>query len=368
MKGQIIKDWNNVGGNPFDYRNKKHMAMLLRNLQFFFALPDLGRVPEKFNPKNRDLDAAGKTVATQFMEKRKGYDKAAVQIQQWANLNDFPTTAKDVIEKYHEIPSYDDGWEKIFDVRDMTSSRRDGFSMSTVQSGLTFKKMKVGEKLEVFGMSGDREFVYYDYYGAALAWHRSLFENQDWWTIEDNALEFRNEAFRIRAATFYALIEAAADAKAEIAWQDSPDTLAAGTRGYLASRDAATINYACQTILLALENSGYGVNPQNIRFKMLAPIQLRGRMRLALANNYDIQATATPQLDYNVDLITTTMLDNTDHYKIILPGVKLKAGLRMDLTQFTEFDILSYVDTVAGWMAFGGAVGDSDQIEECNIV
>ena len=179
MRGQLMRDWENVGGKTFDYLNPKHMAALLRNLQFFFALPD-NRVPPKFDPNNSRLNAKQKATAAQFMKKRQGFKEVEekAQAQFYANLNDFPATAKDVIEKFHEIPVYDSGWEQIFDVRDMTSSRRDGFSMSTVQSGLTFKKMLVGEALEVFGMSGDREFVYFDYYGGALAWHRSLFENQ----------------------------------------------------------------------------------------------------------------------------------------------------------------------------------------------
>jgi hypothetical protein len=34
----------------------------------------------------------------------------------------------------------------------------------------------------------------------------------------------------------------------------------------------------------------------------------------------------------------------------------------MDLTLFDDFDILSYTDTVAGWMRHGGCIGDIDQI------
>ena len=359
MKGKLIKDWT-----LYDHSKPEHRAALVRNLQFMFALPDKF-IPPQFDEKNLALTGEEKTVAKLFTKQRAKY--RAEHIQMFANLNDFPATAKDVIEKFHEVPPYDNGFEEIFDIRDYTGSRKDGFAMSTVTSGLTFRQMLVGEKLDVFQMSGSKEYVFFDEYGGALGWHRSLFENQDYWTIEDNALEFRNEAFRIRAATFYALLEAAADAKVDIPWQASPDTLVAGTRGYLASRDAATINLACQTILLANEGKGYGIDPRTVSFKCLAPIQIRGRMRLALGQNYDIQAVQTPQLDYNVQLITTTMMTRTDGFKIILPKKKFKAGYRMDLTQYTDFDILSRTDTVAGWMSFGGAVGDSDQIEPCAI-
>jgi hypothetical protein len=39
----------------------------------------------------------------------------------------------------------------------------------------------------------------------------------------------------------------------------------------------------------------------------------------------------------------------------------------MDLTIYDQFDILSYADTMAGWMRYGGAVGDTDQIARCAV-
>lgn len=359
MKNQLMRDWT-----KFDYENLDHRRKLFRNLQFMFSLPDKF-TPSCFDASNPRLSGEDKKIAELFKEKKEGFEKA--RLQYFANLNDFPATAKDVIAKFHEIPLYDNGFEQIFDIRDYTGSRRDGYSISTVQAGLTFRRMLTGEKLEVRQMSGDKEYVFFDYYGGALGWHRTLFENQDYWTIEDNAIEFRNEAYRIRAATFYALIEAAANALVAIPWNAGPDTLAVGTRGYTASRDAATFNIAAQTILLACQAKGYGISPGNANFIILAPIQLRSRLRQALGVTYDNYAASPAQVDYNFTPVVTTMLVNTTRFIVILPKKKLTAGYRMELKQFTDFDILSYTDTVAGWMAFGGAVGDADQIEVCAI-
>jgi hypothetical protein len=33
------------------------------------------------------------------------------------------------------------------------------------------------------------------------------------------------------------------------------------------------------------------------------------------------------------------------------------------LTLFSDFDILSYTDTQAGWQRYGGCIGDIDQVE-----
>lgn len=356
MKTPLMKNWK-----KYDHDNPKHRQTLIRNLMFMMALPDKF-VPEKFDHENPSLKGTDLVVAKLFHEKREGLKKA--RIQAYATLNDFPATIKEEIEKFHEMAVYDNGYEEIFDVRDYSGSRKDGFSMSTIQSGLTFRRMLTGETLDVRQMSGQNEYVFFDYYGGALGWHRSLFDNQDWWGVQENASEFVNEAFRIRAATFYALIEAAAALLVPMAWQVGDDTLAVGTRGYTASRDVATINLACETILLALEAKGYGVSVGNANFKILSPLQLNGRMRQAVNQLYDINGNSKT-LNYNVTLLTTTMLTVTNRFKVILPKIKFKAGYRMPLTQFTNFDLLGYADVVAGWMAFGGAVGDTDQMIEC---
>lgn len=339
----------------FDYDNPKNREMLAEALQFSFSYPDLF-IPERFS----GTDALSK----KFQEKKKA-QRAIMQMQAFGTLQDFPVTAKEVIDKFQEIPLYDSGFEQIFDIMDFSGSRRDGFSMVTVASGLTFRKVKTGEKAKVFQMSGDKQYVYFDYYGGALNWHRSLFDNQEYWTITENGIEFRNEAYRIRAATYYALLETAANAKAVRPWQLHPDGVATGNRGYTAGRDIATINEAARTILTNCKDKGYGLSAENVTFIVLTPLALRGRIRLALNYQYDAVVGSPRHLDYNFQQVTSMMLTSTDEFMVLLPKKKLKAGYRMDLTTYTDFDILAFVDTVAGWMAYGGAVGDTDQVERC---
>ena len=360
MRGQLIKDWNKVdvvklyGNELGEGKDKLYQRKMQEAIQFFFALPNQ-HIPVKFAENEK------------FLKKREEVQKA--KMQYFSTLNDFPATAKEAIDQYHELAVYDNGFEQIFNIRDYTGSRRDGFAIDTVQSGLTFRRMLTGEKLHVYEFSGDREYVFFDYYGGALGWDRKLFENQEWWALEENAIEFRNEAYRIRAATFYALLEAVAALKAaDIAWQASPDALAAGVRSYQAQRDAATMNLAAQTILLATQASGYGISAENVSFIILAPIQLRGRIKRALGVNYDNVTGSSPVIDYNFSTVITTMLTVTDHYWVILPKRKIVGGDRMDLTTYADFDMLSRTDSAAGWMAFAGAVADIAQMERCDII
>jgi len=327
MKGFLIKDWT-----KFDFSNPEHKVTLARNLGKFLAEPDR-------NPEIKGVLA---------------------KIQEFGQPADFPTSVLQVLDKYHLTTEYDNGYEQIFNVRDFSGTNRNGFDVLDVESGLTFDKIPIGGKLLVYKMQGSKAHVYFDFYGGALGWHRQLFDDQEYWTIEDNAIEFRNKAYAKRAAVFYALIEAVG-ATGAVAWQAHPDGVAAGVAGYLAGRDLATYNAAALQIILAVAGKGYGVTGQNASFIVLVPEQLRQRAVNAVSymnNPYQ----NNQRTNYRFQVISTTMLAGTGHGWCILPKHKLVAGYRMDLTTFASFDMLSYTDAAAGWMRYGGAVGDTDQI------
>jgi hypothetical protein len=61
------------------------------------------------------------------------------------------------------------------------------------------------------------------------------------------------------------------------------------------------------------------------------------------------------------------MLGAADKYYVILPKQKIKAGIRMNLEMWGEFDIMSRTDVAVGYMRFGGAIGDEEQIQRCSI-
>ena len=332
--GILIKDWE-----KFDLKNADHMALLGRNLGKFMAEPI--RQPE--------------------------LKTALVKIREFGTPADFPTSVLEVLERFHLTTAFDNGYEQVFNVRDYSGSKRNGFDMMDVQSGLTFEKKVIGDKIIVakpFG--GPKAHVYFDFYGGGLGWHRQLFDDEEYWQIEDNAIEFRNKAYATRAQVFYALIEAVG-ATGAVGWQPHPDGVAAGTPGYVAGRDVATFNAAALQILLSVANKGYGITAQNVEFIVLVPEQLHGRAVNALAylaNPYLNNMKAT----YRFRVISTTMLVDTAHAWCILPKIKLVAGYRMDLQIFTAFDMLSYTESAAGWMRYGGAIGDTDQVVRLGMV
>ena len=332
MKGIIINDWSIVKN---ELGTQKGWEKFVGAFQYFFSALD----------KVKELKAAYQAFTTK---------------------GDFPAEVLAVLEKFHATGDFDLGYEQIFDIRDYTGSEVSGFEIVDVTSGLAFKRILSGEKAEVYKMSGSKVSVNFDLYGGALGWEKTWFDDNKFWTIEDTAIEFRNKAYMARAAAFYALIEAL-PSTTDIAWQPLTPTSSAlpnSDANYVASRDVNTIQKACDEILESLKNSGMAVTA-NTPLKAVVPNVLKPRFNRALTLLNQPVTGSDKQLTYNVTPVYTLMLNNNTDYYVAVPGKKLKGGYRQDLTMLAHTDILAYVDTTAGWMRHGGAIGDTRQLRRC---
>jgi len=326
MRGKMIADWNKV-----NLKDSEGQHQFLSAVQYFMDRPRIAA------------------------------DQIRARIQEFTTKNDFPSTPIEAIARYHQVEEPDIGWEQVFEVIDFTSSRKNGFDILDVSSGLSFKAIMPGEKAEVYKISGEKVTVNFDLFGGALGWSKLWFDDEEYWKIEDTAKEFRARWYANKAQAHYDLISSSR-ADSDVSWQgDASDTKAV--------RDAETINYACAAILEDMEALGMDVNA-NSRFIIVSPVQLMARVRNAL--NTTLAQSATSEVNFNVGLAVTTRLKNqaltqaeTSQYFVCLPGRKIKSGLRMDLTILSEPDILAYAETVAGWGRYGAAVGESKQIRRC---
>lgn len=348
----LLANWN-----KYDHSDPEHRKQLLAALQFFAALPNKF-VPEALKSSKRFTKRHTLIQATQYFQAANGRMPTPIELQAFTTPGDFPAPIIDVIQKFHAVMNYDTGYEQIFDIHNAETSKKPGFSISNVSSGMTFSQILPGEKLQVKNMSGDRVFVYYHYYGGALGWHKQLFDDEEWWLIEDNAIEFTNKGYYERARVFYALLEAAMNAKTCITLAD----LGCDDCTEYYQSVACAINQAATAILTAVQNKGYGVSPMT-EFIVLTPLQHMGAVRKALNITLQSYAGSPKQVNYNFRSVVTMMLPTTTRIGVILPKIRLKGGYRMDLTVFNSFDMLSYTAAAAGWMRYGGAVGDLDQIE-----
>jgi len=285
-------------------------------------------------------------------------------VQAFATSGDFPASVLEVLDKYHQLTYFDTGYEQIFDMMDLTNTNRNGFDILDVDSGLTFAMVPEGMKAKIYKFSGEKTTVTLDMYGAGLGWSRRLFDDKEYWTIEDNAIEFRNKAYSSKANNFYALLEAVA-ATYDLGWQAVTGAVPNTNENYVPIRDINTINKACENILLQLMNLGMAATPAS-EFIILAPIQLIGRIRRALGMVQQPFAGSTTQLNYNVRPIYTMMLTSSTEYYVIFPKKKIKGANRMNLTVFSDFDIEAYTDIAVGWQRYGGAIAEIKQIVRCS--
>ena len=355
MKGRFVSDWalfEKMGGID----NPKCAHALRGSLNHFLAEP---------------TTATFKAAAQAFARTGDVSIAKSTLIQAFGTSADFPTTVLEVLDKYRLTTYFDTGYEQVFNVLDMRGSNRNGFDILDVNSGLTFAQVKEGEKALIFKMSGVKASVALDMYGGGLHWSRRLFDDKEYWTIDDNAIYFRNKAYSSKAQDFYDLIDAII-ATYDLAWQPVTGAIPTTNENYVPIRDINTINKACENILLLLSGNaggtddlGMGVTPAS-EFIILAPIQLKGRISRAMGMVQQPVASSTTQLNYNVSPVYTMMLASATEFYVIYPRNKIKGANRMDLTIFSDFDITSYTDIAVGWQRYGGAIGEINQLVRCS--
>lgn len=287
----------------------------------------------------------------------------------WTDKSDFPSGESfyPLLPAISALPFYDEGWKEVFKVLDFTGSGKGGFRQLLLENTLAFDMVPSGGKANIYNIKGSKETIDFDKYGAGLEWDKILIEDAEWAQIADILAAFRNAAYGNYAQVHYDLIEAIWPGKADIAWHAPvPAALANTDATYTANRDIQTINEACQTIALACQDKGYGITPQST-FVVLTPLQLRGRVRQALGLALQGFGGSPLHLDYNVRQVTTMMLTATDQYIVAFPGARAQSGLRMNLEELTEENILARSTTQVDWVRFGAGIGDTDQFERCDI-
>ena len=351
-KGNIVSDWGlfeRMGG--IDNPNAMHLVR--GALNNFLKLPTTApfKIAAQAFSSTGDITAARATLVQAF------------QTQAYATAGDFPASVLEVLDKYHRTLYFDRAWEEIFKPIDLRSSKRDSFDILDVISGLAFTVTPEGEKAHIYKMSGAKETVRLEMYSGGLGWSRRLFMNEEYWTIEDNAIEFQNKAIESKAQDHYDLIEATPTTY-DLAWQAVTGAVPTTNENYVPIRDINTINKACENILIRLQDLGMSVSP-NSQFKILSPIQNIGRLKRAIGMVQQPYAGSTIQLNYTVSPSYTLMFTNTSDYYVILPKNKIQTANRMDLTVFSDFDIESFTDIAVGWQWYGGAIGEDRQISRC---
>lgn len=284
-------------------------------------------------------------------------------LRHFATNDDFPASVADILDRYHLTDFVDEGANALFRSVDYTGSTKSSFELREVTSGLVFVEIQPGGKVEINKMAGARTTVPFVRYGGGLGWARELIDDKDYWGLEDNAIEFRNEFLKLLVNTKIALVEALPDAQA-VTWQaPTPAALANTDAKYTAIRDANTINAACLKVITDCSGLGMNVGP-NTPIEIVAPLALRGRISAALG----VSLAADPAVkvvQFNVTTNYTLLLSDNTTYYVGIPGQKSIHANRQNLEILTDFDIQTRSDVAVGWTRFADVIGETKQIAVC---
>lgn len=319
--------------NTIDVLRAAHRGNPLERVKAMYALREYLRAPD--------------------VARRRG---GVAAIRELVTKADFPANSflAQYIQKFLVIPGeVDFGYEMIFDIHDVATAEgmvlKGSFKTLDVTAGMTFRKMKAGERVQVEAVSGAEVETPYDFYGAAVGFNRIWWDDQDYLPISDLLTMFRAKYYDQRSAAFYALITA----------------LGAGVNFNTGGDLMAKMNGAAATILRAVKDKGYQA-AANSEFIILHPPEKAGDVQAALAIRSDVAvftAAGKQKAAYRFVPVQSVYIGAADGPYVILPKRKLRGGYRMDLTLYGEFDIYSYAEAMSGWGRYAGLVGDSAQVK-----
>jgi hypothetical protein len=288
--------------------------------------------------------------------------QALRKVQAFGVSTDFEKLVSDAFNVTVEEANYDLGYQRVF--RDVPlASGQDTWDIYDVSNGLTFRKVKEGDRIQVDQLSGSLVTAHVDYYGGALGWTDKMIRYRKIAAMVDMALIFRNRFWSNKADNFYLLLKTAAAMHA-ISYQGA-------TGDTQLERDIATINYAAFFLANACKDKGYG-DTANMRLVMYA--NPRDKARILAAFTATTAALAAGGLNgeviqWPIDVIYTFNSSVATGYPIlVLPGNKIQAAEDMPPTTFIgEKDPLTLNSVQAVWSIYGAVVADDDQAVKATL-
>lgn len=242
-------------------------------------------------------------------------------------------------------PLLDYGFEELFDFVDMRQSLQTSFDILDVSNLITFSEVKSGERMKKYGIQDAKSSVAKMTVAAALGILDDWVNYQQYWNLNQAAMEAKSKYFDKMATDHYALIVAGAQAQA------------------FATDDITTINNACASILTGCAAKGY-VLTGNETFELRANVTLKARIEKAFALNFNTPGPTSPnQLVHTLNRKYSTKLSTTEYY-VVLAGRKLKRGIWSDLSAETDRDILMRGTDVAYCGEYNAGVGEVQQIRK----
>jgi hypothetical protein len=323
--------------------------------------------------KGRDLTHAVHRSIQAFLYQVKKEDKASGrQIQAFSGSTDLPQLTKDVFNVTHQVNEFDLNWQRAFKGVPLEQGQLN-WEITTVDSGLTFKEIPEGGKLEYKGIGGEKVTVDVLKYGAGLGLTWETIEGRKLYKFIDTMNDARSKLFNLWANVHYGLLAAASlvGAGQQIAWQGvATDTIL--------SRDIATINKGAEDLGEVNKDKGFG-DTANMPFLLYARPTLRSRINNALrVTSAEVNTGREPGASGTSSVIGTVTANVEPLYTfnasvlankglLVLPGNKIQNAAYMQERQLSREEQESLNKLIAVWTAFGATVADTDQVFELSF-
>ena len=276
---------------------------------------------------------------------------------QLSQADAFPTTDGRVVSVFFEDSQEpaDLTWTQLFTIEDFRNTTEEAMEIWNVNNGITFRVYQNGEKVELYGISGNKQRFEFQLIGAGFQWLTTWLNDNKFWRLTDGLAEAATQYAKFQAESAYAVMAAGAS---------SQTRATAGSTEV--ENDILTINAAKTQILANLRtNSGF-IDP-NPRFQLvyntLTPSLADTRIaRIANARYGSANSTlGVIQLDESISILGSPNAP-TGTMQLVYPGRKMKTGLRQDLTAFDDFDPYSYSGARVFWGRWIHVKADGDQV------
>ena len=264
------------------------------------------------------------------------------------------------MERWHVgVEQVDLGYESLFALVDMRNTGKPFFKINKVSSGLTWKQVEPGEAAKIYS-PGDRAnelTVEFLEFATGLGFQDRWFEFEEFWNIEDTALEFRAKMYKMKAQLYYSLL---ATGILETAFDENLVT---------------TINNACVTIIRDLVKDSFEIG-NNPSFDIVCPPEQLQKVRAALDTKLNMYSRSQlgGELNYTIRNVISTHnycdaagASVTDKIDVVYPGMKLKRGEWLDLRTEMERDAKKAASNIIGRVRFNGGKGTLKQARRLSL-
>ncbi|EMO12492.1 hypothetical protein [Leptospira santarosai] len=278
------------------------------------------------------------------------------------NMEDLPSLFTDTVSVYMDSDQDADLYFNALFEEVRTTPGLDYFEISDVKSGVKWKRLKEGERVELNGFTGDSSQIFLERFGAAIGVSEETIRYKKMWKIIDDVKEFRFAYINEMGDVHGVLLDGAAQLGVSANYYQQHLSSAPT----LVEKDLETLNSAGSKMVTQLSGRPYG-NMAYPSLILLADPSLRGRLNKVLNTLIQPVQGSANALDWNISVLYTTnkvALPDKNRAKLILPYRKIKMGIEEELRKYAATDPFTLTHAMACYSWRGAGIGDNDQIME----